>query len=67
MRVKELKKILENVDPELEVFVWNNVEKIYEEATFADVEELFKLDCGERVYNEETDDYEMLNCFVISL
>lgn len=65
MKVKELKKLLENVDPELEVYVWDNVEEIYEEATFANVEELHKLDCGERVYDEDGE-FVMFDAFTIT-
>lgn len=65
MKVKKLKEILENVDPELDVYVWDNVDEIYEEATFADVEEFFKLDCGERVYDED-DEPVMFDAFTIT-
>lgn len=66
MTVGKLKKILENVDANLEVFVWNDIENCYEEAGSAKVEELFLLDCGEKIYNEETDDYETFIVFTIS-
>lgn len=65
MKVKQLIEILEKVDPELDVFVWNTLDEVYEEATFADVEEIFVLDCGERIYNPETDEYEMAEVFII--
>lgn len=65
MKVKQLKEILENVDPELDVYVWDNVDEIYEEATFANVEELFKLDCGERVYDEDEEPV-MFDAFIIT-
>ena len=65
MTVKDLKEILERVNPELEVFVWDNVDEIYTEATYANVEELFKLDCGEQVYDED-DDPVMFEAFVIT-
>lgn len=66
MTAKQLREILEKVDPDMEVLVWNNVDEVYEEATYACVEELFKLDCGERIYNEEDDDYEMIESFCIT-
>ena len=64
MKVKELIEELKNVDPELDVYVWDHVEEIYEEATFADVDELYKLDCGERVY-DENDELVMFDAFII--
>lgn len=66
MTVKQLIEILEKVDPELPIYVWNTLDEVYEEATYADVEEIFLLDCGERIYNEETDEYEMGEVFIIS-
>lgn len=66
MKVKKLKEILEKIDQELDVYVWNSLDEVYEEATYADVEELFLLDCGEKIYNEETDDYEMVKMLIIS-
>lgn len=66
MTVKRLKEILENVDPDLPVFVWNSVDETYNEATYACVDELYCLEYGEKIYNEETDDYEMANAFIIT-
>lgn len=65
MTVKELKERLERVNPELEVFVWDNVDEIYTEATYANVEELFKLDKGEHVYDDD-DAPVMFDAFVIT-
>ena len=65
MTVKELKERLERVNPELEVFVWNEEEKIYTEATYINVEELFKLDGNERVYDDDGDPI-MFDAFVIT-
>ena len=65
MTVKELKERLERVNPELEVFVWNEEEKIYTEATYINVEELFKLDGDERVYDDDGDPI-MFDAFVIT-
>lgn len=66
MTVKTLIELLKNVDPDMEVLVWNNIDEIYEEATYACVEEVDKLDCGERIYNEETDEYETIESFCIT-
>ena len=65
MTVKELKERLERVNPELEVFVWNEEEKIYTEATYINVEELFKMDGDERVYDDDGDPI-MFDAFVIT-
>lgn len=69
MTVKQLRERLERVEklnPDMEVLVWNHIDEIYEEATYACVEEVDKLDCGERIYNEETDEYETTQAFIIS-
>lgn len=55
MTVGELKKLLEEVKPDLEVMVWNHVDEVYTEATYANIEELFKLEKGEHVYDEDGD------------
>ena len=65
MTVKQLKEILERVNPELDVYVWDNVEEIYKEATYANVEELFLLDCGEQVLDED-DEPVMFETFTIT-
>lgn len=69
MTVKQLRERLERVEklnPDMEVLVWNHIDEIYEEVTYACVEELYKLDCGERIYNEETDEYETIKSFCIT-
>ena len=65
MKVKQLKEIIEKVDPELDVYVWDNVDEIYTEATYADVDELFKLDGEEQVY-DENDEPVMFDAFIVS-
>ena len=64
MKVKRLKEILESVDPEREICVWNAVDELYEEATFAEEELLFKFDGGERVYDEDGEPI-MFTAFII--
>lgn len=64
MKVKRLKEILESVDPEREVYVWNNVAERYEEATYAEEELLFKIEDGERVYDEDEEPI-MFTAFII--
>jgi uncharacterized protein (UPF0335 family) len=57
MTVKQLRERLERVEklnPDMAVFVWNHIDEIYEEMIYSGVEELYTLDCGERIYNEET-------------
>ena len=66
MKVKELKEILENVDPELDVYVWDYFNEAYTEATFAKVEEMYKLDeDGEHVYDEDEEPV-MFDTFTIT-
>lgn len=69
MTVKQLRERLEMVEklnPDMDVFVWDHIDEVYEEASYARVDELYKLDCGERIFNEETDDYETIEAFCIS-
>lgn len=66
MKVKHLKELLEKVHPELDVYMWNTLDEVYDEATYAGVDEIYLLDCGEKIYNEETDEYETTQAFIIS-
>ena len=66
MKVKQLKEIIEKVDPELDVYVWNDFYEIYTEATYADVEELFKLDGYEEQVYDENDEPVMFDAFIVS-
>ena len=66
MKVKQLIEILEKVDPELPIYVWSSFNDEYREADSCEVNELIRHDdCGEPVYNEETDEYEMFTAFTI--
>lgn len=66
MKVKQLIEILEKVDPELPIYVWSSFNDEYREADSCGVNELIQHDdCGEPVYNEETDEYEMFTAFTI--
>lgn len=65
MTVKELKKILANVDETLEVHWYNEYEGESIPVDFADVDDLIRMENGERVYNEETDEYETFKAFIL--
>ena len=65
MKVKDLIKELENVNPELEVYVWDAFSERYIEATFAGVDELYKMDGDEQIYDDE-DEPVMFETFLVS-
>ena len=65
MRVKHLIEKLKDVDPELEVYVWDAIHECYFEATFAGVTDLQKMEDGERVYDAD-DEAVDFDAFIIT-
>lgn len=65
MKVKDLIKELEQANPELEVYVWDAFSESYIEATFARVDELYKMDGDELIYDDE-DEPVMFETFLIT-
>lgn len=67
MTVKQLRERLERVDPDMEVFVWNHTYEVYRNVEFAGVDVVTLMDeKDDPIYNEETDEYEMAEKFLIS-
>lgn len=64
MTVEQLRKLLENVNPDLEVYVWDAFSEMYQEANFAGCEDLYKLEDGEMVYDED-DEPIMFEAFIV--
>lgn len=65
MRVKHLIEKLKDVDPELEVYVWDGIHECYFVATFAGVTDLLKMEDGERVYDAD-DEAVDFDAFIIT-
>lgn len=65
MTVKELKEALENVDETLEVHWYNEYEGESIPVNSAIVDDLIRMEDGERVWNEETDEYETFKAFIL--
>lgn len=65
MKAGRLKEILEKVDPNMEVLFWNPLDEVFQEVTSAGIEEVYELEDGERVY-DENDEPVMREAFCIS-
>ena len=65
MKAGNLKEKLEKVDPNMEVLFWDTLHEVFQEVTFAGIEEVYELEDGERVY-DENDEPVMREAFCVS-
>jgi hypothetical protein len=65
MKAGKLKEKLEKVDPNKEVLFWDTLNEVFQEVTFAGIEEVYELEDGERVY-DENDEPVMREAFCVS-
>lgn len=64
MKVKRLIKKLKNADPELDVYVWDELAESYTPSTDAEVGLLYQIENGEPVY--KNDELVMFPAFLIT-
>lgn len=65
MKAGNLKEKLEKVDPNMEVLFWDTLNEEFQEVTYACIEEVYELEDGERVY-DENDEPVMREAFCVS-
>ena len=65
MKAGKLKEKLEKVDPNMEVLFWDTLNEVFQEVTSASIEEVYELEDGERVY-DENDEPVMREAFCVS-